>query len=475
MNKSRSLPTLPVLLVITVLSVLSACVTPTDTPPDWIGGIADTDLADDHLIAYGRSPERREAERLALVDAERQVAQILIRGLEEKQIPLTDKLVTAVERTASTRTRKLEEIDRYSRTDAMESHEWYLLLRYPVDTRNADIAALTRERVPDDSETEPLRPREDDVIERLEALLTREVPRSSAERRRILNEALGIASQIVVTARPGETSTPLGTPVDRPIEVSVSNRTDGTPLRDVPFFIRITGPDVDGTRSESVRTAVTGREGSFQIDSPDPRYAGTTVVVAEPDWHRDSYDEWAEQLDSTENRDLLDAIANRIRGRSVLRVTSQAAEIPTAVVIVDRDIAGNPMADSRALRGVIREFSAREFRVRRVELDEAGRERLIGLDRIEAADLYDLLPFEVLASVDRAIVGDATIYEFEEDEGFSVGVRIEAIAFDLRRDRRLAQVTVTERITGSSAQATIRGAFQEAGRRLARQIAPQLP
>jgi hypothetical protein len=125
--------------------------------------------------------------------------------------------------------------------------------------------------------------------------------------------------------------------------------------------------------------------------------------------------------------------------------------------------------------GVLREMGTRGFRVRRVELGDPERERLVQLERIDVADLYDLLPFEVLASVDRAIVGDAAIFEFNEAEGFSVGVRIDAVAFDLRRDRRLARVTVTERITGSSAQATIRGAFQEAGRRLARRMAPQLP
>jgi hypothetical protein len=72
-------------------------------------------------------------------------------------------------------------------------------------------------------------------------------------------------------------------------------------------------------------------------------------------------------------------------------------------------------------------------------------------------------------------VGDARILEFNENEGFRVRVELDVVVFDLRRDERLARVTVTERISGSSAQATIRAAFQEAGRRLARQLAPQLP
>jgi len=475
MNKSKSPGTFRIFIVVLTLLFLWGCVTPTDAPPEWIGGIAETDLASDHLITYGRSPERREAERLAILDAERQVAQILIRGLEEERIPLTEELVIDVEETAIARTGDLEEIDRYIRTDGTSRYEWYLLLRYPLATRAADIASLAdtdqeSERV-DDSAPEGAQ----HVLDRLEEVLSGEIPSSPANRVQILNDALGIASQVVVTSRPGEVTAPLGAPFTQTVEVTVSDRTAGTALSDVPFFVRIIGPDVDGTREESFQTVITGRDGSFLIDLPEPRYAGITQVLSEPLWLRDSYEGWTRTLGTGEEADLLDAIANRIRGRSIVRITSGATEIPTAVVIVDRDIAGNPMTDSGALDGVLREMGARGFRVRRVDLGDAERERLVGIDRIDVADLYDLLPFEVVASVDRAIVGDATIFEFNEDEGFSVGVRIDAVAFDLRRDRRLAQVTVTERITGSSAQATIRGAFQEAGRRLARRMAPQLP
>ena len=125
--------------------------------------------------------------------------------------------------------------------------------------------------------------------------------------------------------------------------------------------------------------------------------------------------------------------------------------------------------------GVLRALDDRGFRVREVRLDGARREQLATIETVTVADLYDILPFDVVSSVDRAIVGDARILEFNENEGFSVHIELDAVVFDLRRDRILAATTVNERTSGSSAPATIRAAFQESGRRLARQLAPQLP
>jgi hypothetical protein len=116
-----------------------------------------------------------------------------------------------------------------------------------------------------------------------------------------------------------------------------------------------------------------------------------------------------------------------------------------------------------------------DFRIREVDLPAAERRRLAEAASVSVAELYDILPFEVVSQTERVIVGDAHIVEFSEEDGFTVVVEVDAGAFDLRRDQVLARVSFQERISGSDARSAIRTAFQAAGRRLVRQIVPRLP
>jgi hypothetical protein len=284
---------------------------------------------------------------------------------------------------------------------------------------------------------------------------------------------LALASRVTISIAPGEHQLTLSALT--PIEISVVVDNGGANSID-QLAALMRSPSVDGERETleaRVTLDATGR-GALSIDPPP--IAGVSVVTVEPVWLSELEPLWRGVVVSEADRQRLDAVIERLRARSIVRVRSQAASIPTAVVILDRDIAGNAITNgSDAMRGAIQELSESGFRVRQVDLTPPQRNQLSALETITVSDLYDVLPFDVLSVVDRVIVGNARILQFNEQDGFAVEVAMEAAAFDLRRDRELVRLTFEERVSGGDARAAIRVAFQAAGRRLGRRIAPRLP
>ncbi len=472
---------LPVLCVLTFLVILlSGCVTPVvDKPPRWITGVDESYPEGTRFVAYGRNPERGPARDAAIEDAFRRVEQLIIRKLETYPVSLGPDFAERIEETARIRVESLQRLDEFRRVDGMDNHEVFLLLLYLDSELRADAEAVAGRSLADEegspSAVESPSAKTGSSIETVRRLLGGDVPSTPVARMELLQTALAAAADIIISLQPGESTVPLGDETGQTIQVSVQDRKYPEAVTGISMALRIVGPEIDGNRPISRRSVRTMNDGYVSAVISPRQFAGITAVTVEPEWFGTVFERWTETISTPDEEAVLGSIAERLRDTAVLRVTSQAATVPTAVIILDRDIAGNPITGTDAMAGVLQELGAIGFRVRRVDLNSRDRDRLAALDVIEVADLYDILPFDVLASVDRAVVGDARILAFTENEGFDVVVAISAVTFDLRRDRRLAAVSVTERISGSSAQATIRAAFQESGRHLARRLAPQLP
>lgn len=479
--------------VVVLLSLVTACVSRApETPPSWITGVEEEHPEGFQFIAYGRNSDRSSARDAAGKDALRRIEQIMVRELETYPITFDEELGKKIEETAGIRAENVERLAEYRRLDERNNYEVFQLLVYRHSELREDLETVTGRTLGRDTRESDRK--EDDAevgtysgaLGRVRTVLEADIPVASGDRETALNEALSAASGINITLRPGEITSALRDRTDHTVTVEVRDQSNSKSASlksaspklagDGPVVVlRTLGPEVDGNRTVTRREVKTGPDGTATVAISPPQYAGVTNITAEPDWFDSLYRKWSAQATSSAEKSLLAALAERLRDNTVLRVTSQAATVPTAVIILDRDIAGNPITGNDAMAGTLQELGSRGFRVRRVDLQKASRDHLASLETVEVADLYDILPFDVLASVDRAIVGDARILSFDEDEGYSLVVELNAVAFDLRRDQQLARVTVTERITGSSAQAAIRAAFHESGRRLARRLAPQLP
>ncbi|MFW5695864.1 MAG: hypothetical protein ACOCYB_11890 [Alkalispirochaeta sp.] len=468
-----------------IIILFWGCATPEQTPPDWIRG--SSLLTERQLLAYGRGDTEAEAQERAHEDAAAQITQLLVRDLEAQDIVVTRAVGEAVERRAAGRVESARPVESYRRRDTQGAVEQFLLYEYLPEDRNQDLTRIyetadlgvptPRQSDPVPAEGESAAPTEDgsSPLQEVRTRLSGSVPEPAAERRRLLEEAQELAGDVDVSIEPQERTVALGEALAAGFSVAVRTADTGEPLADVSLRVEVRGPRVDGRRDTSELRIVTDQDGTAQIPVAAPALAGTTRIVVEPIWLADQLGPWETAVERSESQDVLSSIRERLRGRAAVRVTSQAPSIPTAMIVLDRDIAGNPIASSDTMRGMAREFSDTDFRIREVDLSDSDRRRLAEADSISVADLYDILPFDVLARMDRVIVGHAHILEFTEDDGFTVVVEVEAGAFDLRRDEVLTRISFEERITGSDARSAIRTAFQAAGRRLVRRIVPRLP
>ncbi len=455
--------------------VLASCVTTGSTPPDWLSNAPGVSSEGVRIVAYGTGTDIIGARRAAVEDALSQIGQTLIVRLESDGAILDDDAGATIAEVARARFGAFDLVDRYARSgdDAVELYLLYLYRASEIESDLVDILRVLPEAA--DSTMLFSGDRSGDVLPAIRELLERPVPASPTERTAHLERVLGLASRVVVMTSPGEADIRLGENLQGPITVRFFH-SEQSVIRDrIELSVEVRGPSVDGERPVESFTIRTDSRGEATFSLPVPNLAGATTVVAQPAWLDDVARRWQNTLESQRDIDLLEAAVERLRGRTLISVTSRAAETPTAVIVLDRDIAGNPINGADAMRGALQEFSDAGFRVRRVELDGVALERFAAMERITVADLYDVLPFEILAMVDRIVVGDARILEFSEEDGFTVSVSLEATTFDLRHDQVLARVALDERIAGSDARSAIRAAFQSAGRRMARRMVPRLP
>ncbi len=473
------------LIAALILLVFWGCATPEETPPDWIRG--GEVLTQQQILAYGRGATEAEARERARADATAQIAQILVRHLEAQDITVTRAVGESVERRAAGRVDNQNPAERYRRRDAQGVVEQYFLYEYLRENRAQDLTRIYEDAnlaIPVEREPVPATPRSDlspqeetpaSALREVRTRLTGSVPESTSERRRILAETQQIAGDVDISIEPRQRTIALGRPLSSDFSVVVGTADTNQPMADVPLRVEINGPEVDGRRESSELQVRTDQEGAARIPVATPAVAGTTQIIVEPAWLADELRPWRVAAEESVTRDLVSSIAERLRARAAVQVTSQASSIPTAVIVLDRDIAGNPIGSADTMRGMAQEFAETDFRIREVELSSSDRWRLAEIESISVADLYDILPFDVLSQTERVIVGHTHILEFTENDGFTVVVEVEAAAFDLRRDEVLARVSFQERITGSDARSAIRTAFQAAGRRLVRRIVPRLP
>ncbi len=473
------------LIAALILFAFWGCATVEDRPPDWIrGGDA---LTPQQILAYGRGDSEGEARERARADAAAQIAQVLLRQLESRGTVVTRTVGELVEQRAADRVESQDPADRYQRQDEQSVVEQYLLYEYSPENRTQDLTQIYEEAnlaIPVEREVIPesprgdLPPREESPASPLGEVRTRlatSVPADASSRRETLEDAQEVAGDVDISIEPRQRTVALGRPLPSGFSVVLSAGENEQPLRNVPLQVVIQSPEVDGRRETTELQIRTNHEGTARIPVATPELAGTTQILVEPAWLDEELRPWRAAEEGSATQDLVASIGERLRARAAVQVTSDASAVPTAMIVLDRDIAGNPIASSDTMRGMAQEFAETDFRIREVDLSSSDRWRLAEAESISVADLYDILPFDVLSQTERVIVGHTHILEFTEDDGFTVVVEVEAGAFDLRRDEVLARVSFQERITGSDARSAIRTAFQAAGRRLVRRIVPRLP
>lgn len=464
-------------LACTVLLILT-CATPPErreTPP-WIDDARPAAADGVALVAYGSGDNADEAGTAAREDLVVQLTRVLLDHYDGEARGVSDETARSIEQVAARRGESLLPDDRHEvfRPDGI--HETYLYFHYNELQLEEDIALLPAAPAAARRPTPPLRdpapeeepPPEEDLFSEMQRLLA-SVPPDRDGASDTLRQVLARASRVVFSSAPGEIQHPLGTTLQRELAVRVAG------YENLRLAVLEIGPEIDGNRTVARDTLRTGLNGIGRYTPRNPEVSGLARVRFQPEWLEAAIEAWSSVHDDPRIRADLDVLADRLSATSAIRVTSAAPTIPTAVILIDRDIAGNPIGARDSARGAFQQFQEQGFRVVATDLSSAVESSLAALENPTVADMYDILPFDLLTTVERVVVGTAGIAQFTETEGVTVVLDVRVHAFDLRRDRRLAGIEMEERATGRDPRATLRSAFHSAGRRAARQIAPRLP
>ncbi len=468
--------------IIVLCIVLGGCVGVSErSAPAWIDDSSGPTPDGERLIAYGSGSNTILAEEELRRDLHVQVARVLIKIVESRGYFESNELSAHIDQIAAERSRNLPG-DVFRRRGREGRIEIFARALYDDRTIAEDsalidlvIADLPSIRGPGSHElvwTEIVTKMVSDPPESYELQFER-----LAEVAAYLESITLLLSPEISTVSLGELRSPT---FITEFEFLTIPSSDDRAVRTELRFVE-TAPSYDGQRTERESLVAIESAQTETISAAPPDLSGVWQYRVEPPWLEESLDRWTGAiLEETERRrsvllGLLEQIEELLVSRAAIEVTTEAAEIPTAVVILDRDIAGNPIAGDTAGRSTARRLDDLGFRIRVVELDDESRRELSLRSRLDVEELYDILPFDVLSIVDRVVVGRADIVAFDEGESFSVEVLLEAEVFDLRRDRRLANVSIAERTAGGDAPSAIRAAFSSAGRRTADLIAPRLP
>lgn len=164
----------------------------------------------------------------------------------------------------------------------------------------------------------------------------------------------------------------------------------------------------------------------------------------------------------------LEQVVNQKRVVFPYEVISLAREIPTAVVLLDRDRGGNPMGRSDSASGIFEILTEKGFKV--FQVDPAA---YAGLSE---GDLLDRLKADLGGRYERVIFGYARIVSFEEADGaVIVQVAGEARGAELSTGTILYSASTSSRARGSSQTGTISAAFKTLGKNLGEAMVNNLP
>lgn len=314
----------------------------------------------------------------------------------------------------------------------------------------------------DEPEVAPLPPLPDDPYDALLVVVDRVLDASDGAPEDAIPVARDLVAAITVTVAAPSGAVPPGLP-------SIELRLDGAPP--LEYRVDIVPPPAEGVTARSV-VAAAQSDGVLVV--PAPEVTGVTQYRLSPLWLVDA----AERLRTAGiDATLLASLADAVVAVVGVEAVSEAATVPTALVLADVDIAGNSVAGHGAATGARQVLEAEGFGVHTVDDPRVAQQLIDEPSSTIVARLYDTLPFDTLSRAERIIVGVARIVDVVEADGGDTTVTVEltARAVDVRRDEIYLEERFVERVTGTDASSVVGAAFRSAGRRLATRLIRRLP
>ncbi|GAB4364605.1 MAG: hypothetical protein Kow009_01340 [Spirochaetales bacterium] len=489
-------------LAVFVLGVASCASTPKDTvdsggsksPPDWVLSPPKETDQYSFFVGSASNPEGdvAKAEEQAIFNLIAEITRYLgVRvtsettseakaSLDRFQAQVTQQ----VKQEGSARVSGLRVADKFIQKEGTRVSV-YILAQYDrteLEKEKARIEAVFREQVDAVALPEERGKRlemEGDLfgairsyIEAAVAAATSKVENAEIKFERNINHAKRVVSRIGLVPLTGEMSGMLGEPLPSSFKVKI---VDGQSASDPPVAgaeVQVSYKEVRAGGRPTVRTVglKSGEDGVVEFNHPVPTFVGKESVVMVLDL--------SAYLAPLENvprqyRALVNSLEDLILSKRVdlpYTIISRAKDIPTGVVILDLDAAGNPIGTSRTSAGVLESLTAAGFKAMSASLDpvilkERGDSEVI---RDIAARFGD--------RIERVVFGTVGIDEFIENRGqYQVRVTGTLKAADLKTGEVLYTKRMLKRSIGSNAEAAIGAAFRSLGIDFGEDLARSLP
>ena len=274
--------------------------------------------------------------------------------------------------------------------------------------------------------------------------------------------------------------TRVGRPFDEPLVVQVRDAAVGAGISGIPVLITYREIPEGGAAGGSGAGAAGGPTGEYETRRLYRRTEDDGRIGFTPPEPRVRGDEQVEitlapffDLVTPGNEPAgLEQLIDMARDRSTTleySAFSRAAQIPTGVFVVDTDIAGNPTGTMATQQGLLSGFAQNGFATSALRFEPR---RFLDLGE---RDRVSLIRQRFDGNYERAVLGTASITEFDEENSVSVEVRGELRVLDLETGEELYRSSMTQRSRGNTASSAISAAFRSLGANFAADLARTLP
>jgi len=269
-----------------------------------------------------------------------------------------------------------------------------------------------------------------------------------------------------------EVSGMIGEPLPASFRVKI---VDGQAESDPPVAgaeVQVSYKEARSLGRPTVRTVAlkSGEDGIVEFKHPVPTFVGKESVVMVLDLS--SYLTPLENV-PRQYRSLVNSLEDLVLSKRVdlpYTVVSRAKNIPTGVVVLDLDAAGNPTGSSRTMAGVLEGLTEEGFKAVSISLDP------VALKGKGDSDIIRAIASQFGDQIDRIVFGSVAIDEFIENRGqFQVRVTGTLKAAELKTGQVLYTKRMLKRSIGSNAEAAIGAAFRNLGLDFGKDLARNLP
>lgn len=254
---------------------------------------------------------------------------------------------------------------------------------------------------------------------------------------------------------------------ESPVLFLVSSR--GKPVSNAEFVISYPINNRDGSPSRAQARIVSDDNGIVRFLPPEVSYAGTQLVTIAP-----SAGPFLEYFDGNGDKysqGLIDSLETP-RMLAEYEALSRIRTIPTGILILETDLAGNSLNTTDTAKGLLSDLSADGFNISIMNLDPSQM-----LSRTDEALLRDLKADSQFSDTyQRVIHGKVALDSFEQNgDNFTVKVSGTLSLSDINRQITLYKSEITKSSQASNSLQAISAAFRQLGRSFAGELIEQAP